>query len=613
MCGIAGIISLDESIIAKTHQAHLLTLLDHRGPDDRGVFFTEKVLFGHTRLSIIDLSSNGHQPFKSADGQFVIVYNGEIYNYIELRQELAQWFTFSTNTDTEVLLNAFIKWGSGCLDRLNGMFAFAVYDLATGNTFIARDRYGVKPLYLYKDSHFLYFSSEIPSLLSILPKSNTVGVNKQAVFDYLAFNRTDQTQSTFFDNITRLDHGSVLEISKNNCSVTKWYNLEEKVGSPFRSKNEFLETFRSAIEIRMRSDVEIGVCLSGGLDSSAIVAVMLNLIKVDKLKTFTATYEDYAKVDESRFARMLAAKNVEMRFTSPNANTLLSDLDVFCALQGEPVPSTSPYSQFKVMELANTNAVVLLDGQGADEMLGGYHYLFGYYYLELLRKGRWFEAVRQIISQIIATGSSDALLSMLYFSLSAGAMAMIRSVNTGYIQGDFVKEFRGSNQITSNLYDSATLNASLLNHFEYKLEHLLKWEDRNSMFFGLESRLPFLDYRLVEGTLGTPSNYKIDKGITKNILRQVMSGLVPKEIIERRDKKGFATPQDEWFRSKGFRAYINENVLVEDSNLSPYVDIEKARSLYKQHLTGNKNIAKDIWKWINLSIWLDQHRNFLSA
>ena len=606
MCGICGAFSFDRTHLNEEDIRTMMGKIHHRGPDDEGIFLNNHIGFGFQRLSILDLSSAGHQPMQDISERYTIVFNGEIFNYIELKKELkAKGYDFRSNTDTEVLLSAFIEWDADCLHRLNGMFAFAVYDRDRDRVFMARDRYGIKPLYYFHDHNRIIFSSEIPSLLSVLDKSK-ITQNNQALFDYLAFNRTDQTTTTFFKNINKLQHGHYIIIEGNNLNIERWYKLEDRVNTPFQSPEEFRELFSSSIKLRLRSDVPVGVCLSGGLDSSSIVSTLLKDFNKADLNTFSAVYGENKFGDESRYINIYRSQLKNMHFITPNAETLFNDMFQFVEAHGEPVPSTSPYAQFKVMELAKEHVVVTLDGQGADESLAGYHYFFGNYFKELLYSARMLKLLNESFHYLNEHKSIFALKTFAFFLLPESLKTKARLQEKGYINQAFSQNHSSDNVIAGQLYDSTNLKKALLNHFEYKLEHLLKWEDRNSMCFSLESRVPFLDYRLVEKTLALPSEKVIHKGYTKYILREAMKGVLPEEIRLRQDKVGFGTPQDEWFRTAKFEDFIKQIITSKGFREREIFDAEKVQKLYKAHLKKEVNISKEIWKWINTELWFNK-------
>ncbi|MCD4744517.1 MAG: asparagine synthase (glutamine-hydrolyzing) [Desulfobacteraceae bacterium] len=606
MCGICGIINFNNRPVQDKQLTTMMLRMKHRGPDDDGLFSDGNVAFGFVRLSILDLSTAGHQPMYSHDNRYVIVYNGEIYNYIELRKELKHKYQFKTGTDTEVVLAAYQEWGENCLHKFNGMFAFVIYDTKLKEIFGARDRFGIKPFYYYQDNNKFVFASEIPPILSAL--DNKPEANEQVVFDYLAFNRTDQTQDTFFKNIYKLQHGHSFRIKNSELRFQKWYDLKQHVGNPFNSPAEYKDLFSDSIKLRLRSDVPVGVCLSGGLDSSSIVSVLLNDFDKKDLNTFSAVYGKNEISDESEFIAEYNNLLNNMYYTQPSAESLFADKEDFVNTHAEPIPSTGPYAQYKVMELAENYVVVTLDGQGADEQLAGYHYFFGFYFKDLLCNFSILKFLSESYHYLIKHQSLYGFKTLAYFLLPETIKANLRTSEHGYINNEFTKQYASSNTITSNLYGAANLNAALFDHFEYKLEHLLKWEDRNSMRFSLESRVPFLDHRLVERILASSANQIIHKGMTKHILREAMKGILPERLRMRRDKVGFDTPQDKWFRTEQFSEYIQDVINSNYFKEMGYIDQNKANKLFQKHMNKKINIAKEIWKWINIDLW---HKQFI--
>ena len=606
MCGICGIINLNNSPASETNINKMINSMKHRGPDDNGKFIHKNIGLGFVRLSILDLSSAGHQPMFSYDKRFVIVFNGEIYNYIELRQELtSQGYKFVTGTDTEVILAAYDFWGKDCLNRFNGMWAFVIFDQKTKEIFGARDRFGIKPFYYIKSTESFFFSSEIRTLK--LLKNATLSVNDQAVFDYLTFNRTDHGEKTFHNEIYKLPHAHCFTINQDQkINIYQWYNLEDKCNKENISAEEYRELLSSAIKLRMRSDVPVGVCLSGGLDSSSIVSVLSQKLDYNDINTFSAVYGSGQTGDESEYIHEFDPFLKNMHYTTPTADTLFHDIPDFIDALQEPVPSTGPYAQYKVMQLASKNVTVTLDGQGADEQLAGYHYFYGYYFKELIKKGHLGKLGDEIFHYINKHKSLLGLQTLAFFLLPEQLRLQTRVKKISYLQNNFAKSFKKENMIAGKLYGAETLQKALINHFKYKLEHLLKWEDHNAMWFSIESRVPFLDFRLVEQTLSLPNDSFINKGLTKHILRESMKNIVPEKNRLRYDKVGFDTPQDEWFRAKAFQEYIKDILTSSSNPLNNYVDLHVASKLYNKHVKGETNIAKDIWKWINLHVWLDK-------
>lgn len=607
MCGICGIIRFDHQTVSQAPLKSMMQIMKHRGPDDEGMFIDENVGLGFVRLSIIDLSPAGHQPMLSDDKRYIMVFNGEIYNYIELREELIKkGHHFNTQTDSEVLLKSYIEWGESCLNRFNGMWAFMIFDRQLNKCFVARDRFGIKPFYYILNENFFAFCSEIPPLISILdhkPKPDY-----QSIFDFLVFNRTDQTESTFFFEVKKLQHAQQLSITNSILSTKKWYNLRERVLSTdaFKTPLEFKELLSSSIGLRMRSDVPVGVCLSGGLDSSSIVSVLLMDYYIKDLKTFSAIYQKGQFGDETEFIQEYEPFLQNMFYTTPDASSLKNDLHEFIIAHGEPIPATGPYAQYKVMKLAKNNVVVTLDGQGADEMLAGYPYFFGYYFKELIKKGHLGRLCKQIFKYITLHRSLIGIQSLIYFLLSAKIRIKLSIINKGYLNKEFINKYKGRTAISSHLHESESLNDALIDHFEYKLEHLLKWEDRNSMWFSIEARVPYLDYRLVEKILASPSELKIKNGMTKTLLRESMKGILPEKIRIRIDKIGFGTPQAEWFRTEQWQKIVIDILKSESFKNRNLIDANKAIEQYNKHLNGKIDIAQEIWKWVHLELWFRQ-------
>ena len=684
MCGIAGVVKFSSQAVKKEMVQMMLQQIKHRGPDGEGVFIDGNVGLGHVRLSILDLSCAGHQPMTDETGRYTIVQNGEAYNYVELRDELKSLgYSFASQTDTEVVLKGYIAWGEKVLERINGMFAMAIYDRQEKTLFIARDRFGVKPLYYHVGDGQLIFASEIPAILKALPEKPKA--NENAIFDYLVFNRTDQTEETFFDGIYKLQHGCCMtldlkenkntentvennknnndyltkkeeselacsssnnldpkyaheqapgqpsaqsysvsltdsseknsqKISKNSLPIRKWYNLAEHVQQvkaesgkrKGKEKEHFLELMKRAIEIRLRTDVPWGVCLSGGIDSSAITATVIREMKQLDVHSFSAVYSKDSKADESKFIDEFKGIVPNMHYVHPDADTLFAHLDDYIRIQAEPTPTTSPYAHYCVMNEAKKYVKVTLDGQGADEALAGYEYIPGLYYKTLFTHLRWGRLIREIVQYRRLHKSWRHVKYMAFFMLPSRMRTKVRVKQRGYIDEVFVARHKDS-VIADTLYGSRTMEEMLINHFDYKLEHLLKWGDRNAMAHSMESRAPFLDKDWVEYSLALADGMKIHDGYTKYILRDVMKGIMPEKVRTRVDKMGFSVPQDEWFRSEKFRKLIMEILESESFAKRGYFKPEEAKKLYERHLRGEVNVSKDIWKWINLELWFRKY------
>jgi asparagine synthase (glutamine-hydrolysing) len=602
MCGICGIVYFTQEKVRRDQIKSMMAVVKHRGPDDEGVFIKDNVGLGHVRLSIIDLSSAGHQPMFDVSGRYCLLHNGEVYNYLELKRELSPKYDFVTHTDTEVILYAYQEWGEQCLEHFNGMFAFVIYDTKTQILFLARDRFGIKPMYYYHDKNHFVFASEIKSILQIIPEPKIP--NDTIIFDYLVYNRTDQYNDTFFKNIKRLNHGHYALIGNKGISFHKWYNLPERIDKPFESMLEFRDTLTDAIQLRLRSDVPVGVCLSGGLDSSSIVSILTKIIGQSDLQTFSVTFGKAEESDESQYIDLYENSIARLYKTQPSVQTLYQDIPSFILCHGEPVPRTGPYAQFKVMELAKGNVTVLIDGQGGDELLAGYHYFFGNYLRELLLYRRLLKFLQESYFYYQKHHSSYAFKSLIFYLLPNSLKSTARLSGRNYLNNVFFNQEKNNTRLPKTLFNAHTLQEALLYHFEYKLEHLLKWEDRNSMWFSLEARVPFLDHRLVEKTLSLPSEKIISRGMTKSILRTAMKNIIPEPIRWRHDKMGFETPESEWFRNSIFQKLILELLNSKSFRERPYFNWRICMKLYNLHLQRKINIPRDIWKWINLELWL---------
>jgi asparagine synthase (glutamine-hydrolysing) len=554
------------------------------------------------RLSILDLSLAGHQPMFSADNRYVILLNGEIYNYLELRKELkVKGYSFRSESDTEVLLNSYIEWGESCLDRLNGMFAFVILDCVTNDLFAARDRFGIKPFYYFRDENQFLFASDIPPLLKMLDGKKEP--DDSVIFDYLVLNRTNQSEKTFFKNILKLQHGHCMTISSGMMTIRRWYSLPERIllyKSLYFEEKDFLEEFTNSVNLQLRSDVPVGTCLSGGLDSSAITSVVLtNKPDVD-LHSFSAVYNKNQKGDESEYIAEFREKNLKLHYTFPTDNTLLDDLDNFIASLSEPVPSTSIYAEYKVMELAKEFCTVLLNGQGADELIAGYHYFFGYYFRDLINQKQWSKFLNELY-QYMKVHRSFFGVKTLVFSMSPRSLRHFKKHS--FINRTFYDSFYNrSNTLFDDFYQSRTLKEFLLNHFEYKFEHHLLWADKTGMEFSLETRFPFLDHNLVEKTLSVPECNYIKDGYTKVIMRNAFKGILPEKIRTRKDKVGFSTPESDWFRNARLQALLEDLIESGSFRNRGYFDARQCKKEFLRLRKQNK-FNRDFWKWIHLELW----------
>jgi asparagine synthase (glutamine-hydrolysing) len=595
MCGIAGIVSFGGQPPGTERLQLMLDKIKHRGPDDEGIYTDRQVCLGHVRLSILDLSSAGHQPMHSDDGRFTICFNGEIYNHVELRLDLEAAYSFRSKTDTEVLLAAYIHWGEDCLSHLNGDFAFVIYDKQEEKLFGARDRFGIKPFYYHSDGDQFLFASEIKALLPVIGQPEA---NDKIIFEYLVYSRTDQSEETFFRNIFKLKHGHCLVIQNKQVTIRQWYNLREQLKYPTTvTPSQYRTELRNSIKLRLRSDVPYGVSLSGGIDSSTITSVLYHDLD-----------QKGSEADESIYSEACRSMVSEMHTTSPTPESFFAEFENFMCSHSEPVPGISPYAQYKVMQLAKGKIVVTLDGQGADEILAGYTYFYGAYFKELLTQLKLFRFFKESTTYLWNQKSMRAFSYLLYYMLPISLKNYSNKITFRDISPSFYNRWNKESTLSDDFYNPKSLHEYLLEHFEYKLEHLLKWDDLNAMCFSIESRIPFLDHHLVEKTLSLSPDQLIKDGVTKHILRESVKDILPPKIYNRRDKKGFSVPSGTWFRTPKFASYLQDVVQSEKFASRGYFDVPKCKTILAEHLAGRGDYSKQIWKWVNLEFW---HRQFI--
>jgi asparagine synthase (glutamine-hydrolysing) len=587
-------------------------------------FFGEPfdLVLGHRRLAIIDLSPAGHQPMASSDGRYWIVYNGEVYNYLELRSELESYgYTFRTNTDTEVILVAYQQWGIECLSRFNGMWAFALWDGHEQRLFLARDRFGVKPLYYVHEGGKFAFASEIKALVGRhgRPFEPEDGV----IYRYLVGGLLPSPQAgeTFFKGVQSLPPGHWLVVRPDGVVAKQryWTLPINPTGESSRDAavviGSYRELFIDAVRLRLRADVPVGTCLSGGVDSSSIVCVVNRLMAEGGLtaeqigrqqKTFSAVYDTAGPYNERVYIeKVLQATGAEGNFTFPTAERLRDSIERLIWYQDEPFPSTSIFAQWCVMSKVRERGVtVLLDGQGADETLGGYR-PFGVILADLIRQmklGRALSEIRAIHARTDVSVWPFLVRALVYQLPESWIQFLLRQralLNASVLQPDFAATWRTTEwPLPEGLRD---LDSHLRFQVqESSLPHLLRYEDRNSMAFSIEARLPFLDYRLVQFAFGEASRWRIRQGWTKWILREAMRGIVPDEILWRKDKVAFETPEEEWIRQwlRNQPNFFSDDILSRD-----YLNPRAIRKELASWIATRGN-ARPIWRWINLEIWL---------
>lgn len=538
--------------------------LFHRGPDDSGIYLDGPVGMGFRRLSILDLSEAGHQPMVSADQQYVLVFNGEIFNYVELRLELRELgYEFRSSGDSEVLLAAYREWGRECLQRLNGMWAFVIFDRRRRCLFGSRDRFGVKPLYVSRGGGVVQFASEIKALRA----SGYVrtGINWKTAAAFLLEGRLDSQGETFYDGIEQIPPGSGFEVGLDG-SWEQWlfWSLDKLSPSLVENPAErFADLFEDSVRIRMRSDVPVGVCLSGGLDSTAIICAAARQQReggarsTEALQAFCYMAKEF---DESRYiADTLTQTHAQLRQLETSPAELWSDLQKLLWFQDEPVHTMTAVVGYQLMRLAASHGIrVVLNGQGADETIGGYSSYFQDYWVSLIRQGRVGDAWKAITDYSQAHGGSaphrlrDAAVRC--FSWKLHKVRVYREWAHARRHAKLRKNPWFSNELLSHAGTGeasppvATLSHALKQSVtSAPLPLYLRIEDRNSMAHSVEARLPFLDYRLVSFVCGLPDEWKVRGPWNKYVLREGMRGRMPESVRGRVDKMGFPTASKKWF------------------------------------------------------------------
>jgi len=622
------------------NRAHL-DVIAHRGPDGDGwrEFTTPRgpLVLGHRRLAIIDTGDGGVQPMSYANDRYWITYNGEIYNYIELREELrARGCTFRTQSDTEVVLAAYAAFGRNCLSKLRGMFAFGIYDSKTQALLLARDRFGIKPLYYAHTARGFAAGSEIKQLLTLDGVSRRI--NPRRAYDFLTGGLLNHSNDTLFADVTQLGAGEWLELDAAGHTETgRWYQLPEpgsiQIGRQ-EASDRFQGLLQDAVRLHLRADVEVGSCLSGGLDSSTLVMLMSEQLRAigrgANLNTVTARFEGTA-VDETHYADMVAAAaHARMHAARPHPDDVLSEASKIVWHQDEPYGSTSIHAQWHVFATARAEGLkVMLDGQGADEILAGYHGAYDVRYTELLRNWQVIAAIMfaarrsqffgnplgaQLANGALQlAGSSPALLRRPLARVSRMlARPQSNSVNNEHwLETEAFGLRQPLNVWTQAMSDAGLPEVTDLGSLCYSLiqagnvRMLLHWEDRNSMAHGVEARVPFLDHPLVEFAIGLGGAHKLVDGWTKWILRDAMKNRLPEAVRLRKDKLGFATPEAAWLRGS-LRKPIEDAI---ESTMRRFPDQFSAtgtHALVSNMLDGRQTLDFTPWRIACFGIWADR-------
>lgn len=643
MCGISGFFDVKAINTGLQEFIKSNEIVSHRGPDGYGLAYFQVgvdgircfefaldqvklpqkqavLALGHRRLAIIDLSQNGAQPMATADECLWITYNGEIYNYVELREELgALGHSFRSTSDTEVILAAYAQWGEACVNHFNGIWAFAIADLKQNRLFCSRDRFGVKPFHYFHDGKRFVFGSEIKQLLcySFVPRQ----VNQRAAYEYLAFSAVDYCEETFFASIYKLmqGHNLTLDFATGTVVITRYYQprLEKKTEISYgEAALEFRRLLTDSVRLQLRSDVEVGSCLSGGLDSSSIVSLMRQeLLKAGKThiqRTFSSHFEE-ADANEMEYMReIIKATNVHADFTYPSPQDLVHDLEKLVWHQDEPFGSTSIFAQWSVFKLVHENKVkVMLDGQGADEMLAGYVGLYDTYFNQLNREERyltlWYETYRyatlhhQPKAPLIRKALKTMLGNFRKVSRTPNVTHRIDWLSDTLTDAFYEQSlYQKTRQVTPFRTEETLENTLYQLTFLNNIQALLRYEDRNSMAFSVEGRVPFLDHRLVEFAFRLTSRFKIRNGYTKRVLRDGMQGVIPEKIRWRVNKLGFATPERKWQQTI-LKPLVE--AAIHDERLQPYLVVGRASNYFTQiQRQGIIDFAP--WRWLNLFLWM---------
>jgi asparagine synthase (glutamine-hydrolysing) len=590
MCGICGMVNLDGKALDVLALGRMTDALSHRGPDDKGTYIDKNVGLGHRRLKIIDLSDQAAQPMVNEDSSVVITYNGEIYNYIELRADLEKkGHIFKSSSDTEVVVHAYEEWGPSCLDRFNGMWAFCIWDKNKGIFFIARDRLGIKPFYYLYHGNVFIFASEVKAILET-PQIRRK-FNPQAILEYLYLGYT-LNDKTWLKDINRLLPGHYLILDSRGLNRYKYWepNLAVNYSSSEQAtKDKLRSLLEDSLRLRLRSDVEIGAHLSGGIDSSSIVSLASRLYKGD-ICTFSGTFAESADYDESFFIRSMlnAYPRMNHRQIIIRPDNFLEVMEKIIWHLDEPVGGPGSYPQFFVSNLIRqANVKVVLGGQGGDELFGGYPYYYSgliQSYFDLLRSTLDMQSFRYSRGVISLKAITSGLRRLISRALRVKRRRLSRTLKKEFLKS---ADFRCIEREAG--FYKGSIEEMMCWDLKNYLPALLQIEDRLGMAFSVEARLPFLDHRLVEFALSIPFYFKINRINFKYILRESLKDSLPPAIYARRDKKGFPTPFKLWAQDWGIR----EKIRVTAQG--------PAETIFK----NDRNIS---WEKLNVGLWLNLFR-----
>lgn len=620
MCGIW-------SFFGRRHAEDRLVDIPHRGPDGRGVEIFRHgevdVELAHWRLSILDLSTRSDQPLAYRGGRYRIVFNGEIYNYRELRTELrAAGYEFQSDGDTEVIPAAYDHWREDCLAHFRGMFAFCLWDREKGTLFVARDRFGIKPLYYFVSDRGVAFASEIKQFTGL--HGFRAKANLKRVTEFLAYGAQDHTDETMWDGVRQLRGGQCVTLDANDrpppreLPIRQWYEL--RPAEPFAGTFEdasarYREIFLETVALHLRSDVPVGSCLSGGMDSSAIVCAMNGMLKQEGRGEIQNTFSccfDEPECDERPFMRAVEDfTGARPHHIFPKPEAALATLEQMIWHQDEPVNNASVFSQSTLFAAVKAAGVkVMLDGQGGDEQLASYPQFFGPHLLGMLARGQFAGAAHETrrFRELHGWTLKDTAKSLLFWfgpqwigraTRSRQRLAWLAWAELdarGFTPGPpWAHERGGSRPATTEWLSRMMLTTTTL-------PMLLHWEDRNSMAHSIEARVPFLDHRLIEFTLSLPDELKTKDGVTKRILKSAMRDSMPAKVINRTDKKGFATPEERWLRGDTTGAF--RAALLAAAHENPQVlSVRGVEAEFDLFLNRRKPFSNEFWRMITLGAW----------
>lgn len=590
MCGITGIITKNPEDFREADLKKMNELISHRGPDGEGFYVHGSVAFGHRRLAIIDLSTDGLQPMHYQD-KYVITFNGEVYNYIEVREELKTLgYTFRTKGDTEVILAAYDKWGPDCVNRFNGMWGFAIHDKQKNIVFCSRDRFGVKPFYYLSTDKDFRFGSEIKQLLKETNEGNT-----DLIAHYLLTGMHDHEARTFFKGIYKLppSHNLIYDLKDHSFKIQRYYDLTRKSG-----ELDYKTCLEQAIKLRLRSDVKVGTCLSGGLDSSTVAAIASKLYQAESGEKFNAIHAKSIEkqTDESQYAiEVTNSANLNLHVTEPHPEDFMKIFDEVIYTQEEPFGSPSIYLQYFVMKkAAEIGCKVMLDGQGGDETLLGYERYYAPVFATLVKE----KGLMKALSEAMDSRKNNSKMSFKNIVKYIAGTFLIK-LRVKYqtkkipLKKEFIPKeypyFDGLKKDAMNLFG---LQRSEL--FSTNLQALLRYEDKNSMRHAIETRLPFLDYRAVETALSLPVDKKVHEGWTKYVLREICASVLPANVAWRKNKLGFNAPDKSWLLAVDKEA---KEQIKNSKILNTLLNTTNFESL---PISGNWNIT---WRLINIAAW----------